>query len=305
MILVFGSINIDLVSRVARIPRPGETVLSPRYETFFGGKGANQAVAAARVSKQDGVIMAGAVGDDGFGRSAVDNLKRRGVGTDLVAISSEPTGCAFITVDASAENAITVASGANAAVTAEAAGSFEPDSATVAVFQMEVPFEASLAVARRVRAAGGRTIWNLAPAPADLSAADLAAIFAASSFVVLNEYEAITAAGVSLPTDDPAEAARIIASSAHTTCIVTLGARGAVAVAPDGTRVTAAAPRIVPVDTTGAGDTFVGLLAAALHEDASLDDAMKRACAGAAFACLKPGAQSAMPDRAELRAFAG
>lgn len=304
MILVFGSINIDLVCRVARIPRPGETVSSPRYETFFGGKGANQAVAAARVSNPGTVAMAGTVGDDGFGRSAVENLVRQGVDTALVAVVPEPTGCAFITVDASAENAITVASGANAAVTAAAAQAFRPDAATVAVFQMEVPVAGSLAVARRVREAGGRTVWNLAPAPEDLSADAIDAIFRASSYIVVNEHEAIIAgARFGRTTTDPVEAAATIAGSASATCIVTLGARGAVAVGPDGSRTTAAAPRIVPVDTTGAGDTFVGVLAAALHDGVPLADAMKRACAGAALACLKPGAQSAMPDRAELFAF--
>ncbi len=306
MILVFGSINIDLVTRVPRIPRPGETVLSPRCETFFGGKGANQAVAAARVSEPDTVVMAGAVGDDAFGRSAVDNLAGQGVGTGLVARVAEPTGCAFITVDAAAENAITVASGANAVLTSETARGFRPDASTVAVFQMEVPLAASLAAARRVLDGGGRTVWNLAPAPDDLSRDDLSAILSASSFLVLNEIEAVAAASAAgRATDDPVEAAAVLAASTSAVCIVTLGARGAVAVTPEGSRVAASAPRIVPVDTTGAGDTFVGLLAAALHEGTPLADAMKRACAGAALACLKPGAQSAMPDRAELAAFAG
>src|SRR4051812_3297073 len=112
MILVFGSINIDLVARVASIPRPGETVLSRRYDTLFGGKGANQAVAAARASLPNRVAIAACVGGDLFGRSACDNLARNGVVTDLVAVSAEPTGCAFITVDELGENAITVASGA-------------------------------------------------------------------------------------------------------------------------------------------------------------------------------------------------
>ena len=140
MILVFGSINIDLVTRVASIPRPGETVLSPRYETLFGGKGANQAVAAARASLPRRVTIAACVGDDAFGRSARDNLIRNGVGADLVANSTEPTGCAFITVDEHGENAITVASGANAMLTEASIRNFGIDASTVAVLQMEVPF---------------------------------------------------------------------------------------------------------------------------------------------------------------------
>jgi ribokinase len=305
MILVFGSINIDLVTRVPHIPKPGETVLSPRYETFFGGKGANQAVAAARASLAETVVMAGAVGDDGFGRSAVDNLERQGVGIACIALSPEPTGCAFITVDPSGENAITVASGANAGLAPAAADGFRPDPATVAILQMEVPAASSLAVARRVRAAGGRTIWNLAPATAGISSDDLAAIFAASSFVVMNEHEAITAAAASgESTEDPIHAAAAVAVSRSTACIATLGPRGAVAIEPDGTRLVVPAPAIDPVDTTGAGDAFVGLLAAFLHEGMDIGESMRLACAGAALACLKSGAQSAMPSRKELNAFA-
>ena len=118
MILVFGSINIDLVSRVVSIPRPGETVLSPRYDMLFGGKGANQAIAAARVSLPGRVTIAACVGDDAFGRAARQNLVENGVVDDMVVISTEPTGCAFITVDEHGENAITVASGANTTLAA-------------------------------------------------------------------------------------------------------------------------------------------------------------------------------------------
>jgi ribokinase len=160
MILVFGSINIDLVARVASIPRPGETVLSPRYVTLFGGKGANQAIASARASLPRRVTIAACVGDDAFGRSARDNLNRNGVGADLVTNSTEPTGCAFITVDEHGENAITVASGANATLTEASIRNFGIDASTVAVLQMEVPFPGSLSVARQVRAVGGRVIWN-------------------------------------------------------------------------------------------------------------------------------------------------
>ena len=144
MILVFGSINIDLVARVASIPRPGETVLSPRYVTLFGGKGANQAIASARASLPRRVTIAACVGDDAFGRSARDNLNRNGVGADLVTNSTEPTGCAFITVDEHGENAITVASGANAMLTEASIRNFGIDASTVAVLQMEVPFPGSL-----------------------------------------------------------------------------------------------------------------------------------------------------------------
>ena len=111
MILVFGSINVDLVARVATIPGPGKTVLAPSYHRHFGGKGANQAVAAARLAAPGRVAMAACVGDDGFGRESIDNLVANGAAADLVRFGTAPTGCAFITVDAQAENAITVASG--------------------------------------------------------------------------------------------------------------------------------------------------------------------------------------------------
>jgi ribokinase len=148
MILVFGSINIDFVARVASIPRPGETVLSSGYETLFGGKGANQAVAAARVSLPHRVTIAACVGDDAFGRSARDNLIRNGVVADLVATSAEPTGCAFITVDERGENAITVASGANATLTDVPVRSFQVNASMIAVLQMEIPFPEALASQR-------------------------------------------------------------------------------------------------------------------------------------------------------------
>src|ERR1700761_520769 len=118
MILVFGSLNIDLVTRVAVIPGPGRTVLAPSYETHFGGKGANQAVAAARLAGPGKGRMAGRVGRDGVGEEAAGNLAANGVETSMIARGSEPTGCAFITVDATGENAITVASGANLAASA-------------------------------------------------------------------------------------------------------------------------------------------------------------------------------------------
>ena len=196
MILVFGSINIDLVARVASIPRPGETVLSPRYETLFGGKGANQAIAAARASLPRRVTIAACVGDDAFGRSARDNLDRNGVVADLVANSTEPTGCAFITVDEHGENAITVASGANATLTEASIRNFGIDASTVAVLQMEVPFPASLSVARQVRAVGGRVIWNFAPAPSKFSATDLSDLVNATDIFVVNEHEALAAAAL-------------------------------------------------------------------------------------------------------------
>jgi ribokinase len=303
VILVFGSINMDLVASVAAIPRPGETVLSRGYRTLFGGKGANQAVAAARVSA-DTVAMVARVGRDGFGEACLANLKENGVVIDHVVTGEDPTGCAFIAVDAVGENAITVASGANGAVSTADLPDVLVSADTLAVMQMEVPLEASLATARRVRAAGGRVIWNFAPAT-DLSASELAEVLAATDIFIVNEHEAMTAVGL-LGAAPPSleEAARIIAAEGRVTCVATAGAAGAIAFGPEGTRHHAAALDIRPVDTTGAGDTFVGILAAEVAAGSALIDALRLASIGASLACLKVGAQAGMPTRAELEAQA-
>lgn len=301
MILVFGSINIDLVARVASIPRPGETVLSPRYDMLFGGKGANQAVAAARASEPRRVTMAACVGDDAFGATARDNLVRNGVVTDLVTTSSEPTGCAFISVDEHGENAITVASGANATLADSSVQSLAVDASTIAVLQMEVSFSASLAVARHVRASGGRVVWNFAPAPSAFPATDLSHLMGATDIFVVNEHEAITAANIlGYGTLDLEEAGAFL-SRTGCICVATGGARGAFAFHPDGTREAVATAPIRPVDTTGAGDTFVGILASGLDENVNFTMALERACRGASMACLAYGAQAGMPMRQQLR----
>jgi len=300
MILVFGSINIDLVARVSSIPRPGETVLSPRYDTLFGGKGANQAIAAARISLPGRVAIAACVGDDAFGRSARENLNRKGVGTDLVATSTEPTGCAFITVDEQGENAITVASGANATLTEAAIHNFEIDASTVAVFQMEVPFPGSLSVARQVRAAGGRVIWNFAPASSGFAATDLRDLVNATDIFVVNEHEAVAAAALLGRETIAFEEAGSFLSKAGCICIVTAGARGAYVFHPNGHREIIEAKPVQPVDTTGAGDTFVGILASSIDEGLSVTTALERACHGASLACLAHGAQTGMPTRTQL-----
>jgi ribokinase len=299
VILVFGSINMDLVASVAAIPRPGETVLSRGYRTLFGGKGANQAVAAARVS-QGRVAMVARIGRDGFGEACVANLKENGVATEHIIAGDDPTGCAFITVDAAGENAITVASGANAAVSAIDLPDALVGADTLLVMQMEVPLAASLATAQRVKAAGGRVIWNFAPAT-DLSAGELADVLAATDIFIVNEHEALTAAGLlGASSSDLEAAARILAVEGRVACVATAGAAGAIAYEPDGGRHHAPTLDVRPVDTTGAGDTFVGILAVEIAAGSGLSDALRLASIGASLACLKVGAQAGMPTRAEL-----
>jgi ribokinase len=302
MIAVFGSINIDLVARVAAIARPGETVLADRYETLFGGKGANQAVAASRALGGAGrVVMIGRVGADGFGETALANLAGNGVDVGHVRTCEAPTGCAFISVDLRGENAITVAAGANGTVAAEDADDAALADARILVLQMEVPAAASLSVARKTRERGARVIWNLAPAPASLEAGLCRDILAATDVLVVNEHEAMAfAAALGAPAADHVEGAATIAARGRCTCVVTAGAAGALAVHADGRRETAPSLKIKPVDTTGAGDTFVGVLAASLAEGRPFADALARACRGASLACLTFGAQAGMPDRAAI-----
>jgi len=306
MILVFGSLNIDLVARVPVIPGPGRTVLAPSYETHFGGKGANQAVAAARIAGAGKVAMAGRVGRDGFGNDAIKNLAGNGVATGLVVRADEPTGCAFITVDASGENAITVASGANLAARAADVPDAFVTSQTILVMQMEVPFAEALGLARRTRAASGRVVWNLAPVPEQMSAAMVRDLLEATDYLITNEHEALDAASAfGMRIADFETAAAELAKAGGLTCVVTAGARGAFAFAPDGSRIHAPSMTITPVDTTGAGDTFVGAFACMLAENAPLKKALEAACEAAALNCLKLGAQDGMPTRSEISALVG
>jgi ribokinase len=304
MILVFGSINIDLIARVKAIARPGETVLSERYDTAFGGKGANQAVAAARALRDPNlrVAMAGAIGDDAFGRAALDNLIGNRVDTAAVRTVAEPTGCAFITVDGLGENAITVASGANRAVAAADVADDLLRSASVVVLQMEIPAAETLALATRARRFGARIILNLAPAPDGMEADLLRDLLAATDVLVANEHEALAAKallGGAVGADHEA-AMTGIATGRDLIGVVTLGSRGAAAMFPNGTVSRAAALPVEVLDSTGAGDTFVGILAAGLAEALPFTQALERACRGASLACLTLGAQAGMPDAAAL-----
>lgn len=304
MILIFGSLNIDLVTRVPVIPGPGRTVLAPSYATHFGGKGANQAVAAARIAGAGKVWMAGRVGKDGFGDEAIQNLAANGVAASLIVRADEPTGCAFITVDGSGENAITVASGANLAARAADVPAQHLTADTVLVLQMEGPFAEALEVARRTRAASGRVVWNLAPVPEQMTREMIRDVLAATDYLVTNEHEALdaaTALGSKQPDFEAAGAQ--LARIGQLTCVVTAGAQGAFAFAPDGTRARAPTPDITPVDTTGAGDTFVGAFACMIAENLPLPKALAVGCEAAALKCLKPGAQDGMPKRGAISAL--
>jgi len=283
MILVFGSINIDLLVPVPDLPRPGETVLGGDYRLLPGGKGANQALAARRAGAA--VTMAGAVGNDAFAGAALELLKRDGVDLDLVRQVARPTGCAAIMVGAAGENLIAVASGANAEVVAQAVPDDSLGPGTVVLGQMEVPVAETAALIRRAAARGARSILNLAPAmPIDPN------LLRDLDFLVANEAEAAALGS------DPAHVARRLRQG----MIVTRGAAGSTAFLAAGARLDIPALAVEAVDTTGAGDTFVGVLAAGLDQALALDAALRRASAAAGLACLAHGAQTAMPDSAAI-----
>ena len=287
MILVFGSINVDLLVPVPLLPQPGETVLGGDYVLLPGGKGANQALAARRAGAA--VAMAGAVGTDSFAGIALQSLRRDGVDLDLVRRVDRPTGCAAIMVGAGGENLIAVASGANRTV----AAADVPDSVlgreTILLCQMEVPTAETWALIRRAREAGARTVLNLAPtAPID------PALFAELDILVANEGEAATLGA------DPAGLARGLRQA----LVVTRGGTGSTAFLSDGRQIDTPALAIEPIDTTGAGDTFVGVLAAGLDRRLALTAALRQASAAAGLACLAHGAQAAMPERAAIEAAA-
>ena len=285
MIVVFGSVNVDLIVPVPRLPRPGETVLGNDYALLPGGKGANQALAARRAGAD--VVLAGAVGGDSFAGIALDLLRRANVDTRLVRIVEQPTGCAAIMVSSAAENMIAVAPGANSSTRSDQVPDELLGAGTTLVTQMEVPPSETALLIRRQRARGGYSLLNLAPAlPVDT------ALLEEIDLVVANEGEA--AAMGSSP--------ERLAERLRHGLVVTRGAAGAVALLREGTRIEVPALAIEPTDTTGAGDTFVGVLAAALDLGATLETALRRASAAAGLACLARGAQTAMPDSLAITA---
>ncbi len=299
-VLVIGSLNVDLVMRVARLPRAGETLIASSFAVVPGGKGANQAVAAARSGAP--VAMIGRVGDDGFGVLVRDELSRAGVGVDHVRLDPDAhTGTAQIVVDEAGHNAIVIASGANART--DVADVLEAETAwygaMLVVLQLEIPLRTIMAsvdtaVRRRLP-----VLLNAAPAqplPAELQGA--------LSWLVVNEIEAeqlagrSTAHGAIRSVADAFTAARALHRPGQHV-IVTLGAAGAVLVT-NHDAVHVPAPRVDVVDTTGAGDAFIGALAAALHRSASPRDAVREAVAAGSVACTRAGAIPSLPTRAEV-----
>jgi ribokinase len=256
-----------------------------------GGKGSNQAAAAAKAGAR--VRFVGNVGGDAYGPVVRQLLVDAGVDATQLATTDRPTAIAVIGVDAGGENAIIVASGANLATDAAQVDDAQLGPGVTVLCQNEIRQDQTWAILKRGRARGARTILNLAPAatvPQD--------VLAALDVLVVNEIEARMVAGSS---DEPLAIARDLARRYGLTCVVTLGAAGAVAVSRDGAW-SASSLKIMPVDTTGAGDCFTGVLAAALDEGQALPEALRRACVAASLACLAVGAQSSQPTRAQIDA---
>jgi len=292
-VVVLGSVNADLVLRCAALPLPGETVHGRDFRTLPGGKGANQAIAAARLGAA--VAFIGCVGDDDFGRSAQFVLAGEGVDTThLHVVAGTATGVAMILVDDAGQNSIALAAGANAALTTEhvdaAASLFE--GAALFVCQLESPLDVVRHAIGRARAAGVPVLLNPAPAQA-LPVTLLADV----DVLVPNETEAALLVGADL---DPTAAAARLRALGPATVLLTLGADG-LQIDSDGLVQRVPAPATGPVvDTTGAGDTFIGAFAVARVEGASVAAAAAFAQKAAALSVTRPGAVGGMPYRHEV-----
>lgn len=295
-ILVIGSLNADLVVRAPRFPSPGETIRGEDLAIFPGGKGANQAVAAARQGAQ--VAMLGRVGRDSFGPILLHNLQQNGVDTTYVQTDSSATGAAIIVVDANGQNSIVLSPGANAKVTPADVDAFPLREVDTLLLQFEIPLETVLHAARLGRQNGLRVILNPAPArrfPASLLA-DVDLLVPNESELALLTERAVT------DVRSAEAAAKTLLTQGARTVIVTLGKEGALLVTEKQTNHFPAFP-VQVVDTTAAGDAFIGGLAAALLKGASLEEAVRYGNACGALAAIKFGAQPSLPGLTETKQF--
>lgn len=293
-VLVVGSSNTDLVVFCERLPKPGETVLGGEFKMFGGGKGANQAVAAARAGGD--VTFLGAYGSDSFGDAARERLAKEGIRLDrFQRITNAPSGVALILVDGvTRDNLIAVAKSANesvdSAMISDARSSFE--AADVVISQLEIKDEAIEAVAQICRETGKRFILNPAPTR-PLSRM----VYERVHILVVNEHEASSLSGE----EDIEAALAWFEKQGCRAVVVTLGAAGAKYVSfVDGKPGSVPATKVVPVDTTGAGDCFVGWLGVGVAEGLSLEEAVQRAVKAASLKTTRPGAQDGMPYREEV-----
>jgi ribokinase len=293
-VAVVGSANLDLVYSVDRIPTPGETVLATGQSRHPGGKGLNQAVAAARAGA--GTVFVGALGDDDAGAGLRSTMAAAGIDAGLVRTVHEPTGTALITVQADGDNTIVVAAGANGTVDRlDPAERQIVAAAAVLVAQLEVPVPAVAGAAAAARESQTTVVLNASPAqPLDDDLLRLVDV------LVVNEHEALVLTG----RDDPRAAAAALLDLVPAV-VVTLGPRGASVLTREGGATTLPAPEVAVVDTTGAGDTFTGVLAAGLAAGGSILDAAARAVVAASLSTQIHGAVPSIPTAADVDRLVG
>ncbi len=299
-VVIVGSLNMDLVARAPRLPRAGETLAGDSFVTVPGGKGANQAVAAARLGA--GVAMIGCVGDDAYGEQLRSALLAEGIDCQAVtAVKGESTGVALIVVDDSSQNAIVIVAGGNGHVTSSVVDSFDAllNQADVIICQLEVPTATVGHVIQRGHELGKTVILNPAPVSGPLPAEWYAWI----DYLIPNESEAAAMTGLAVDSVASADAAATaLLASGVGKVIVTLGAQGAL-FANHACSQHFPAPQVKPLDTTAAGDTFVGGFAAALAKGKSESDAIRFAQIAAALSVTRFGAQTSIPTLNDVMSY--
>jgi ribokinase len=298
-VVVIGSLNMDLVTRAPRLPRGGETLIGQSFATVSGGKGANQAVAAARLGAD--VSMVGCVGNDAYGAELRGALLVEGIDCQAVSSVEDSSGVALIVVDDNSQNAIVIVAGANVSLTPQVIDRFDAvlQAADVIICQLEVPDATVGHALKRGRELGKTVILNPAPASRPLPAD----WFAAIDYLIPNESEASALTGLTVDSLVSAETAatRLIALGVGKV-IITLGAQGSLFA--DGSRLEHfPAPKVKAVDTTAAGDTFVGGFAAALASGSSEADAIRFGQVAAALSVTRAGAQPSIPTLSDVQAF--
>ncbi len=298
-VVVIGSLNMDLVTRAPRLPRGGETLIGHSFATVSGGKGANQAVAAARLGAQ--VAMVGCVGHDDYGVQLRDALLAEQIDCQAVSTVEDSSGVALIVVDDNSQNAIVIVAGANGAMTPAVIDRFDAvlQAADVVICQLEIPDATVGHALKRARALGKTVILNPAPASRPLPADWYAAI----DYLIPNESEAAALSGLPVDSLQTAEvaASHLIGMGAGKV-IITLGAEGSLFASGKGFE-HFPAPKVKAVDTTAAGDTFVGGFAAALASGKSEAEAIRYGQIAAALSVTRAGAQPSIPTMSDVQAF--
>jgi ribokinase len=302
-VIIFGSLNTDLCYQLDDFPLAGETISALNFTVLNGGKGANQAVSAARSGAN--TVMIGAVGDDDYGSAHIEALNSEGINTQHIARENAPTGTANIYINKAGENNIVLNAGANGLSSAAQLKQCGLNKGDILIVQMEISHNEIIGALAYAKSCGAMTILNLAPAPKIFPDGLLDNV----DYLIANELEAQSACTQIAPKSDQmslsyAEQAKLISVAMQSHCIITLGADGVYAYMTDGTTYTAPAMPIDAqdlIDTTGAGDAFAGAFAAALSKDrGDVGGALRFAAYAGSLACLKLGAQSALPHAAAV-----